>query len=581
MADSVQGMDRVVRRAGWYAATVAALLLAGCEPAPQPVTESPDKVAGAPLPSGPCVVPYELEPDPAGAWTFPALQTCLPEYRLEMPAETLQLFTEDVHTPDQLATFIAPDGTRLAAEVRLRGQSAKYFPKHSWNVDLNDGRFAGRRRLNLVAGYQDQTLLTEKLAYDLLRSMGVPAPRAVYVRLYVNGIYEGVYLDTEQVDKHFTAARGFFADEDPTIYRCPRKDCEMKTWRVPYQGQWEKKTNEQEPLDDVLGLMKVMNHTPEPDFAQVLDSRFNLELYLRSMAMDVLISNNYVEDSQSYMVHDRVLDRWTYVPWDLNNNDARFWPTYGLDKTPFSNHDLFNFTLTDSNTEYIYGRRSQDMCGTEPCYPGYLPVFSNLGTRVVMNPELRSRLISLIRRAQQEVFQTAAIHQRIDAMHALLAPHVLGEDAAYNDRNMDPVMFLMGPDFVKQFVTERNQFVTRELVKVEQEIPALILSAVNPAEGWVEVKNQGSATIDLGGKTLTNNLRQALYQNLAGHLLRPGETLRLDMTALGVPMTVDGEVGLFDGKSIVGMHDVLFYGELPAGQHYARGAGGHWNIVSQ
>ncbi|MDQ3265354.1 MAG: CotH kinase family protein [Myxococcota bacterium] len=553
----------------------ALVLVSGCDR--DQLGDGSAKVLGE---QGPCQVPFEVEGAPASAWALPALQTCLPEYRLTMPPETLQMFEQDVYTPDQLATFITPDGQSLTAEVRLRGQSARHFPKQSWNVDLNDGRFEKRRRLNLVAEYQDQTLLTEKLGYDVLRGMGVPAPRTKFVRLYVNDEYQGVYLDIEQVDKHFTSARGFFPDEDPTIYRCPRKDCEMKTWRVPYQGQWEKKTNEDEPINDVLDLMAVMNHTPEPDFERALDDRFNLELFLRSMATDVLISNNYVEDSQSYMIHDRVNDRWTYVPWDLNNNDARFWPTYGLDSTPFSDHDLFTFTLTDQNTEYIYNRRSQDMCGTEPCYPGYLPVFSNLGTRIVMNPQLRGRLIALIRRGQQELFETSAIHERIDKMYKLLSPHVLGEDSDHLDRHMNPVMFQMGPDYLKRFVTERNAFVARELSAIEQQVPVLILTQVNAAEGWVEVKNQGSTAIDLGGKTLTNNLRQALGQNLAPYLLRPGATLRLAATALGVPLEANGEVGLFDGQSIVGMHDVLFYGQLTAGQHYARDAGGHWQVVT-
>jgi spore coat protein H len=50
----------------------------------------------------------------------------------------------------------------------------------------------------------------------------------------------------------------------------------------------------------------------------------------------------------------------------------------------------------------------------------------------------------------------------------------------------------------------------------------------------------------------------------------PNGTVRLTREELGFPLPAEGEVGLFNGLTVAGALDVLFYGALPEGQHYAR-----------
>ncbi len=53
--------------------------------------------------------------------------------------------------------------------------------------------------------------------------MRLPTPRAKYVRLRINGRYEGPFLDIEQVNKSFLRAHEF-PDQDASIYRAGWKD---------------------------------------------------------------------------------------------------------------------------------------------------------------------------------------------------------------------------------------------------------------------------------------------------------------------------------------------------------------------
>ncbi|QQR46711.1 CotH kinase family protein [Myxococcus xanthus] len=548
---------------------------------PPPVDPPPiDPPPVDPPPEPPPPVPETERP-----FVMPPVQTSVPQYELIIPEETMRMFEADPWTPEQDGLFKA-NGTTYRVQVRLRGASARFFPKKSWNVSFEDGvRFEGRTSLNLVAEYADATLLAEKIAFDLLEAMRVPASKGTLVRLNVNGVYQGVFLEIEQVNKAFLRAHSF-ADTDGTIYRCGWKDCEFKMVKVPYQGDWAKKTNESQPDDKLWEMVGAINHTPEPRFVSEMEKRFELEHYLRAMVMDALMSNNYVEDSESYFIYDRAVARWSYVPWDLNNVDSRWWYPISVEEmsqsTSNMRHPLFSFTLTDAWVAKMYEQRKLETAS----YPGYLPVFSNLATRVVMNPVLRKRLESRLDKAMEELFTSEVMDAHIDKLHALIDPHMR------DDPFMDYGRFSAGRAYLKRYVRERRDFILKELERLAQQQPTLVLEAVHPREGWVEVGNRTSAPISLAGMVLTTQLRVSLAQS-PGHLhtqvrapigavlpeltVAPGQRVRLNAAQLGIQMPANGEIGLFDGRSVVGVKDLLFYGDLGAGKRYERGSQG-WEV---
>ncbi|MDC0709159.1 CotH kinase family protein [Stigmatella sp. ncwal1] len=526
----------------------------------------------------------EPAPDPkSGVFTFPALQTDVPLYELTIPLETLAKFEANPYEDEHPATFVF-EGKTYSVGVRLRGSSSRFFPKKSWRIEFpKDTAFDGRRKHNLVAEFQDRTMMAEKLAYDSMLAMGLPAPVTKYVRLSINGQYQGVFLDIERVDNSFAEAHGF-EDPDPTIYRCGAKDCEMKLWRTAYQQDWQKETNEEkEPgKDDIRTLMNVINRAPEPDFAWMLGENIELERYLRTMAAEVLISNNISEDSQSYFIHDRVTHKWTYVAWDLNNADARWWPTYGLGMKPVVDHPLFPFSLADQWVEKMYLKRNTR--------PDFLPTFSNLNTRILYNPELRERLFAVVEKSLTELFDPAVIEPRLDAMHQLIAPHMAADPyLRLNDMGQpDPdglAKFHEGLPFLKAYAQQRTAFVRRELERFRT-APATSfrLNAVRPSEGWVELHNPTAQTLSTAGLVLSADLRRtipALRQPgtstvLPERRVPPQGTVRFTREELGFTLPLDGELGLFDGVSVVGAKDVLFYTALPSGGTYVRGDDSRW-----
>lgn len=113
-----------------------------------------------------------------------------------------------------------PDGEEIyngPAAVGLHGRSSAGFPKHQYAIELRtlDGVDAdtdlygmGEDADWLLNGmYLDRALFRNKLAYDLFREMGASralgnaAPEAAYVEVALNGVYSGVYLLTERVER--------------------------------------------------------------------------------------------------------------------------------------------------------------------------------------------------------------------------------------------------------------------------------------------------------------------------------------------------------------------------------------------
>lgn len=502
-----------------------------------------------------------LVPD---TWTYPPLQTSVETYELQIPEATLKLFADDKYAEEQPATFVY-QGQSYPVHVRLRGASARDFPKRSWNVDFDNLRFQGREELNLVAEYQDQTMLVEQIAYDMLRAMGVPAPNTKFVRVMLNGKYEGLYLDIEEVDKKFLKAHRM-PDEDASIYRAGAWDGETKTWTQPWQGEWDKHSNKSEPNDDLTAFLEMVNYTPEPEFPAELRKNLEVENFLRIMAMEAIFSHDYVEDARSYYISDRVTHRWYVVPWDLNNADPRWWPTYSLDMWPVTDHPLYSFTLQDAWLQRIYDIRKNEA-------PGYEPTFDNLRSRILNNPELRKDLLARTERAWKELLDPAVLNPRLEQLHAFIEPYVRA------DPYMDQAKFDRGLWFVQEFVRERYDFVRSELDRLENQKPGLVISAFDPAEGWVQLQNLGDKPVSTQGLVLTNYLRRAVVpSNVPTRTLAPGEKLVLTEQQLKVNFDSKGEVGLFNGKSVAGVIDFLLYGPVPAGKRYVRDDHANWQV---
>jgi len=238
-----------------------------------------------------------------------------------------------------------------------------------------------------------------------------------------------------------------------------------------------------------------------------------------------------------------------------------------VDATPQTGHPLFDFTLTDPWVEREY----LDNLRVTP-NGGWTPVFSNLGTRIAFHPQLRERVLALIERGLEDVFRPDLLQPRFEAIQRMLAPYMAQDTYMQYDK------WEQMPRYMLDYVTARAAFLRSEIARWRNFKPGLVIEGFDPQQGWVELRNRGTTSVSTQGLVLTTDLRRALTRNVPAATLAAGERVRFTGAQLGLAFAPQGELGLFDGKSVAGAIDVHFYGKLAAGRYEARSEGGNWEI---
>ena len=222
--------------------------------------------------------------------------------------------------------------------VRLRGNTSRVSQKKSFKVSFNtfvQGRkYQGVEKLNLNGEHNDPGIIRSKLCWDILNASGVPASRASHVRLYINGSYYGLYMNVEHVDEVFVKQR--FGNNSGNLYKClyPADLTYNGSSGSAYKGTnslgriYDLKTNvAADDYTDLANFITILNNTAIGELPQKLEAVFNVNSYLRYMAMEVLTGHwdGYSYNKNNfYLYHNQATGKFEFIPYDTDN-------TFGID----------------------------------------------------------------------------------------------------------------------------------------------------------------------------------------------------------------------------------------------------------
>src|SRR4030042_1677801 len=132
-------------------------------------------------------------------------------------------FTKDYYKADfWFDDELVPDvGIRTKGNASLMETVAWNSPRFPLAIDFNlfnrARTFHGINKVHFNNGWSDPTLLRDVISYEIFAKMGVPAPRASIVDLWVNDMHLGVYTMAEAVDKAFL--QRYFSDANGNLYK--------------------------------------------------------------------------------------------------------------------------------------------------------------------------------------------------------------------------------------------------------------------------------------------------------------------------------------------------------------------------
>jgi len=224
------------------------------------------------------------------------------------------------------------------ADVGFRprgGQFTRSATRKSWKLDFNDfvpGRsFHGLESIDLNGEHNDPTFLRRRMSHEILRQMGLPAPRTHFVALYINGDFWSIQVHTEHIDEEF--ADSWFGTKTGNLYKCLNAGGgKADLAKIPgedyatYGGGQVYDEGNNDPLSvytDLVDFIRLLNDTTAAQRLTQLESSLNTDNFLRSLAADVAVgswddywygANNY------YMYRNPNTNRFEFIPFDYDNS---------------------------------------------------------------------------------------------------------------------------------------------------------------------------------------------------------------------------------------------------------------------
>ena len=296
--------------------------------------------------------------------------------------------------------------TLLNVGVRLRGNTSLEAQKKYIKLDLNEYEnleLKQLEKLNINSEKNDPTLLRSRLSLEMYRAAGVMASRVAHTELYINGNYFGLYSNVEHLDEEFIQRR--FEGSEGNLYKClyPATLQDVGPDGDDYKFEefgrrvYELRTNrDADDYSDLANFINVLNDTPDANFECAIEEVFDVDAFLRTMAIDALIGNwdGYAYNKNNfYLYHDVNTGRFIYIPYDLDN-------TWGID---WVSRDWGTRDVND------WGRHNDP----RPLY-----------NRIMGVTRYKERYNFYLEHFMATFFTETAVHDRIDALKALTSPSV-------------------------------------------------------------------------------------------------------------------------------------------------------------
>jgi spore coat protein H len=251
---------------------------------------------------------------------------------------TYENLTSDHEYPARFIFIHSTIDTVEEIGFRLRGNTSRFSAKKSFKISFNSfysGRkFLGMEKLNLNGEHNDPSIIRTKLSFNLYKKAGLAAPRSAHVELYINGEYKGLYINVEMIDDEFTESR--FGNKNGNLYKClyPATleyiNDNPDSYKFMADGRrvYELVTNqEQDDYSDLAQFIAILNNTPIADLDTELEPVFNVNAYLKHLALEILTGHwdGYSYNMNNfYLYHNTLTGKFEFLPYDIDN-------TFGID----------------------------------------------------------------------------------------------------------------------------------------------------------------------------------------------------------------------------------------------------------
>ncbi len=329
--------------------------------------------------------------------------------------------------------------------IRVRGGTARSWPKKSYKVELNENHEflprPGWRRVtefDLNATYTDKSYTRAILTAEMGQDAGVPSPETFHVHIRQNGAFYSVALFVEQPDKDFLIRQQL--DPLGALYKCGPGSTYDNV------AAFEKKTRRTEDKSDAQALVNGLTLTGTALENFVFDA-VDVPAMVNFMAVVAITQNIDASDKNHFLYRDtRGSGEWRMLPWDL---DLSFGPDA-------LNTDTIVFQIQNTNSPAC---ASHPFIGARP-FLLHGGKYNRLLEGIVNVPRARQMLLRRIRTLADDFIATRYFENRI----AQLVPY-LNADVIIDRARWGASAHFPGTTYSLQAANDRikNEYLTPRL----------------------------------------------------------------------------------------------------------------------
>ncbi len=302
-------------------------------------------------------------------------------------------------------------------KVGVRYRGSKSFtpgnPRNPMHIELDyknkDQNLQGYKTLKLSNSLRDPSMVREVLGYEIARTY-MPAPKANYAKVSVNGKYYGLLVNVESVEdpqflnRYFGAADNAFfkVNQEPretTPAGCKSNlygSLEYDKLATCYENNFEKIS--EHGTKELIELTRILNEEPGK-----IETVLNVDNTLWMLAFNnitVNLSSYTGQHSVNYYLYQDDKGRFTPIVWDLNL-------AFGSFKNIGSGSDLKFKAMTELNPLLHVDNPSK-------------PLISKL----LENEEYKKTYLSHLRRILYDYFTNGKYDERAKALQAMIKKDV-------------------------------------------------------------------------------------------------------------------------------------------------------------
>ncbi len=322
---------------------------------------------------------------------------------------------------------------------------------------LKNRRFCDLTALNLKWNInKDPSQIRELYNYDLLNRAEIHAPKTGSAGITITtgdkDYSFGLYTSIEPVDKRFLTKRFTKKGNDGNLYKClwqdfgpatlepiqDQKAIGVKDFAANYRPAYDLDTNEETPdHTQLLSFIEQLNSLEGAAFKAYIDTHFEVDRFLRFLAMNVLIGmpDDYWAMGNNYYLYFNNIGKIEFIPYDYDHGLGGGWH-------PFDTANANIYTWHNQAAELSDGKYTK----------------RPLVDKILAIDEYKKQYEAYLQEfvtPRNQLFTYSNYQKKYNQMEALYKP--------YLDNDMDQGEEMINEESVQKYFYDKTKSVLRQL----------------------------------------------------------------------------------------------------------------------